>query len=241
MRFTSLIRKAIEFATERRGAIELPAAQSPVAEPCKEPLNTDGAEMPYRNHPLRVFTTLREVGQIEDPEVLSAGLLHDIIEETATTPQELEQKFGKNVARLVLELSDDKALSPVEQRQRRLECMEHLSREAALICLADKLNNVQDVVDYPPATWSSQQRLNYIEWTKSLFRSRPSFYRESPELSRLFEQTVERALRDVFSANVSPVHPYSDVFRSSSTFYCGRPSPYFRMLVNTRAGEIKLP
>ena len=65
---------------------------------------------PYINHPLAVAETLSEVGGVTDTDILSAALLHDTVEDTGTTLEELEDVFGLAVCKLVEEVSDDKDL-----------------------------------------------------------------------------------------------------------------------------------
>ena len=71
---------------------------------------------PYIEHPLEVASLLAAEGGITDPEVLAAGVLHDTVEDTATTPADLVAAFGDRVASLVAEVTDDKSL-PKEERK----------------------------------------------------------------------------------------------------------------------------
>ena len=65
---------------------------------------------PYINHPIAVANVLANEAGIADPTILAAALLHDTIEDTATTPQELESEFGATIAAVVAEVTDDKSL-----------------------------------------------------------------------------------------------------------------------------------
>jgi len=58
---------------------------------------------PYIDHPVSVAQVLAEFGGIDDPQILAAALLHDTLEDTNTTPEELRETFGKKVCRIVEE------------------------------------------------------------------------------------------------------------------------------------------
>ena len=73
-------------------------------------------ESPYINHPIEVATILATRGRITDLSILLAAVLHDTIEDTKTSPEELEAQFGSEVRALVLEVTDDKR-RPKAQRK----------------------------------------------------------------------------------------------------------------------------
>lgn len=77
--------------------------------------------------------------------VLQAALLHDTVEDTDTSPAELEAKFGPIVARIVQEVTDDKSLPKQERKRQQVEHAPHCSRQAKLVKLADKLYNLRDL------------------------------------------------------------------------------------------------
>jgi len=121
---------------------------------------------PYINHPLGVANILANVGSVIDPTTLVAALLHDTIEDTCTTADELETIFGREVRLLVEEVSDDKSLPKEVRKRLQIEHAAHLSPPAKLIKLGDKISNVIDVVDNPPAEWSLDRRREYLDWTE---------------------------------------------------------------------------
>jgi guanosine-3',5'-bis(diphosphate) 3'-pyrophosphohydrolase len=104
----------------------------------------DAEASPYINHPIALAELLAFVG-IEDLEVLQAALLHDTVEDTDTSFQELEERFGKAVADIVQEVTDDKALPKGERKRLQVEHAAQLSREAKLVKLADKICNLRDI------------------------------------------------------------------------------------------------
>lgn len=119
---------------------------------------------PYVNHPLQVAHVLAEQGGVTDPDVLCAALLHDTVEDTATTADELESAFGPAVTAMVLEVTDDKSLEKLERKAAQIEHAPHLSPGAKLVKLADKICNLRDVLASPPAGWSLERRQAYFEW-----------------------------------------------------------------------------
>ena len=105
---------------------------------------------PYINHPLEVAERLNRIGGIDDVDVLAAAILHDTIEDTKTTAEELATHFGTSVRDLVLEVTDDKTLRKEVRKQLQIDHSPHLSDGAKLIKLADKICNLRDVSDSPP-------------------------------------------------------------------------------------------
>jgi len=105
-------------------------------------------------------------GGVSDVEVLCAALLHDTVEDTATTPEELVDTFGARVARIVAEVTDDKALNKADRKRLQVENAAHLSPEAKLVKLADKICNLRDVAERPPAGWDLARRREYFDWAK---------------------------------------------------------------------------
>jgi guanosine-3',5'-bis(diphosphate) 3'-pyrophosphohydrolase len=128
----------------------------------------DEEASPYINHPIALTRVLKVEAGVSDLDVLSAALLHDTIEDTETTHEELAREFGARIAGIVAEVSDDTTL-PKEQRKRlQVEHAPSLSREAKLVKLADKICNVRDMVDAPPAHWPLARRQEYFDWAKDV-------------------------------------------------------------------------
>jgi guanosine-3',5'-bis(diphosphate) 3'-pyrophosphohydrolase len=126
----------------------------------------DPAASPYINHPIALADVLVNEGGVTDAEVLCAALLHDTVEDTDTTHEELANAFGSRVARIVAEVTDDKALSKSERKRLQVEHAAHLSPEAKLVKLADKICNLRDVAERPPASWDLARRREYFDWAK---------------------------------------------------------------------------
>jgi guanosine-3',5'-bis(diphosphate) 3'-pyrophosphohydrolase len=96
--------------------------------------------------------------------MLQGAFLHDTLEDTETTSQELQKHFGKQVTSLVEELTDDKTLPQKERKRRQVDHAPHLSVEAKQIKLADKICNICDVTERDPAGWSVERKREYLDW-----------------------------------------------------------------------------
>jgi guanosine-3',5'-bis(diphosphate) 3'-pyrophosphohydrolase len=107
---------------------------------------------------------LWRVGEVRDLSVIVAGLLHDTVEDTDTTPGEIEALFGDQIRALVEEVTDDKSLEKAERKRLQIEHAPYLSRGAKQIKLADKIANIYDVAFAPPPDWQIQRRIEYLSW-----------------------------------------------------------------------------
>jgi guanosine-3',5'-bis(diphosphate) 3'-pyrophosphohydrolase len=103
-----------------------------------------GRDRPYIEHPLRVAALLREAGF--DEEVIAAALLHDVVEDSEMSIEEVAKAFGARVAELVGALTEEGTIEPYEHRKDAHRAqVEAAGRDAAAIYAADKLSNVRHV------------------------------------------------------------------------------------------------
>lgn len=128
----------------------------------------DRAQTPYINHPLQVFDLLVRIGGIRDTYILVAAILHDTIEDTETTADEIRELFGDVVLGYVLELSDDKTLSQADRKRLQVENASHKSYGAKLIKTGDKISNTGELDTNPPMGWDIARRLGYIDWAEQV-------------------------------------------------------------------------
>jgi guanosine-3',5'-bis(diphosphate) 3'-pyrophosphohydrolase len=126
----------------------------------------DAEASPYINHPIALAEVLAAEGGVTDIEVLAAALLHDTIEDTATTGEELVREFGGRIAGMVAEVTDDTRLPKADRKRLQIEHAAGLSAGAKLVKLADKICNLRDVAERPPAKWDLQRRREYFDWAK---------------------------------------------------------------------------
>lgn len=124
----------------------------------------DAEASPYINHPLTLADILVNEGGISDVRVVASALLHDTIEDTETSVEELEAEFGVEVAATVAEVTDDKRLQKDERKRRQVTTAASKSHAAKLVKLADKISNVRDVAASPPADWDVERRQEYFDW-----------------------------------------------------------------------------
>lgn len=125
----------------------------------------DAEASPYINHPIQLAYILVQA-DVEDPVVLAAALLHDTLEDTETTLEELQIVFGYEIAGIVDECSDDKNLGKLARKQAQVDRASNISGRAKLVKLADKIANVNDLNDAPPAGWSLERKREYFDWAK---------------------------------------------------------------------------
>ena len=150
----------------------------------------DAEASPYINHPIAVAHVLATEGAVTDVRVLAAAILHDTVEDTETTFAELEERFGAMVAALVRELSDDKSLPKQERKRLQVRHAAAASPGAKQIKLGDKICNVRDITDTPPADWPSARRLEYLDWAAQVVDACRG---ANPRLEAVFDAAVAGA------------------------------------------------
>ena len=147
---------------------------------------------PYINHPIEVAELLARVGGVTDIVTLQGAILHDTIEDTQTTPEELEDAFGAAVRAVVEEVTDDKTLHKLDRKRLQIEHAPELSERAKHIKLADKIANVRSVTFAPPAKWPLARRLEYLDWTEQVVGGIRGC---NPDLERLYSELLDEGRR----------------------------------------------
>ncbi|MCX6080113.1 MAG: HD domain-containing protein [Chloroflexi bacterium] len=123
---------------------------------------------PYINHPIEVTQWLWDVGGIRDSTTLISAVLHDTLEDTQTTKEEITLNFGDMVLAVVLEVTDDKSLPKLVRKKLQIEHAPNMSFHAKLIKLADKSCNLSDLILSPPSLWNLERKKNYLRWTEEV-------------------------------------------------------------------------
>jgi len=149
---TGLILKAFRFAAEKHN----------------DQRRKDAKASPYINHLIGVAETLWSVGGVRDSALLVAAILHDTIEDTDTTSEEVKIEFGEEVLSLVLEVTDDKSLPKETRKQLQVEHAPHKSEKAKQLKLADKINNIRDIIQSPPESWTLERQQEYLLWSEKV-------------------------------------------------------------------------
>jgi len=152
----------------------------------------DAEASPYINHPLSVAYVLAHDGGVQDESLLVAALLHDTVEDTETTPDELEQAFGPTVRGIVDEVTDDKSLRKKERKALQIEHARGASPAAKQLKIADKICNIRDIVDSPPADWSESRKAEYLSWTEQVVQGCRGV---NPALDAVYDRAIEEARR----------------------------------------------
>lgn len=120
--------------------------------------------VPYINHPIAVTKFLLDYLDNPDLVMLQSAILHDTLEDTKTTFEELKENFGEQVAHTVGELTDDMSLSYNTRKKLQVEHAGKLSYEAGCIKIADKFCNVHDLL-YTTIGWPRSRKILYINWS----------------------------------------------------------------------------
>jgi len=144
---------------------------------------------PYINHPIAVANVLANEAGILDAVVLAAALLHDTIEDTDTTSEELNAAFGPEITGVVVEVTDDKSLDKEVRKRMQIEHAGSLSRQAQFVKLADKICNVRDMNRSPPVDWPHERRAEYCAWAKKVVDEMRGI---SSNLEQLFDAEYAR-------------------------------------------------
>ncbi len=144
----TLLTRAFAFAAHRHGGQRRNAA----------------VEEPYLNHLTEVANLLAYATDGGDLVLVCAGVLHDSLEDTETTDEELRTLFGPDIADLVREVTDPPGQDESERRQRQVMHAPTLSPKAKLLKVADKTSNIRERIAHRPAALSDEQLRDYIEW-----------------------------------------------------------------------------
>ncbi len=164
-----LILKAMEFAATKH----------------RDQRRKDADATPYINHPIELARLLTNEAKITDVDVIVAAILHDTVEDTETSYAELKRVFGKPIADIVAEVSDDKSLSSPVRKQQQIARAANSSDKAKLVKLADKICNLNDMEKHPPMDWDLQRRREYYDWAKLVIDQLRGI---NTDLEQLFDQ-----------------------------------------------------
>ena len=149
----------------------------------------DAEASPYINHPIALANVLANEGGVDDDIVLAAAILHDTIEDTETTADELLSRFGDAITAIVLEVTDDKDLPKAERKRLQVEHAPHISHGAKLVKLADKICNLRDMAASPPAKWTLERKQAYFDWAKAVVDGLRGAH---PVLEQAFDESLRR-------------------------------------------------
>jgi guanosine-3',5'-bis(diphosphate) 3'-pyrophosphohydrolase len=155
----------------------------------KDQRRKDVETSPYINHPISLASILCNEGHVTDIDVICGALLHDTVEDTDTSPLELEEAFGPEIRDIVMDVTDDTSLSRAERKRLQIEHAAGISDQAKLVKLADKTSNLRDVAHNPPPDWSLQRRQAYFDWAKQVVERIRGVHRE---LEAVFDEAYAK-------------------------------------------------
>lgn len=145
---------------------------------------------PYINHPISLANILCNEANVTDINVICGALLHDTIEDTETTKEELVNEFGQDICDVVLDVTDDKSIEDKQERKRlQIEHASHISTPAKLVKLADKISNLRDVANDPPKDWSVERKREYFDWAKQVIDQLKGVH---PGLEAIFDEAYSQ-------------------------------------------------
>lgn len=150
----------------------------------------DDGVTPYGVHPVRVTEHLRRIAGEKDENALVAAILHDTIEDTDVDYDDVAAEFGDDVASIVAELSVDKRLPKAKRRAGMIEHLPQMSERAKRIKLADRLDNVVDLIN---SKGRREKRARYIDETERILQALAG---ACEPLERSLKQALQR-LRDM--------------------------------------------
>ena len=157
---------------------------------------------PYINHLTDVTVRLARSLHGEDTDLLIAGMLHDTVEDTAITRDDLAARFGATVADLVIEVTDDESIEKAERKKRQIEEAPTLSTGAKMIKLADKTSNVMSLITSPPSEWDLQRLADYVDWAEAVIAG-------CRGIDGILEQDFDRAA-ELARKSIAERHPLKE-------------------------------
>jgi guanosine-3',5'-bis(diphosphate) 3'-pyrophosphohydrolase len=149
----------------------------------------DAEASAYINHPIALAHLLASEAGVTDRTVLAAALLHDTVEDTETTADELVAVFGAKIASTVMEVTDDTTLPKAERKRQQIVQAARISGPAKLVKLADKIANLRDINASPPAGWTLERKREYFDWAKQVIDELRGVH---PRLEALFDAEHSR-------------------------------------------------
>ena len=173
--------KALEFASHRHRAQRRKGTR----------------KIPYINHPIQVASLLVNEGGETDTVLLTAAILHDVIEDTVESVEErnelmaeIKEIFGEEILSLTMEVTDDKTLEKKVRKQLQIEHANHISVRAKKLKIADKITNLRDIILDPPDWWTHERILEYMNWSERVVTGLKGV---NPELEKIFYDTLAEA------------------------------------------------
>ena len=169
----------------------------------------------YIVHPAAVCKILSDSG-VTDVEILCGALLHDTVEDTQTTFEELEEKFGPKITQYVRELTDDKSLDKISRKKSHLAEAYVESKGAQMINLADRINNCESLIESCPMSLGPHKKAQgYIVWSKKIADAVKG---TNPNLDKRFEDLLTKNIH-MEDGSECPALPDGDLDVALEEYY----------------------
>lgn len=148
------------------------------------------AKEPYINHLAEVALLLTQATDGKSAALVAAGWLHDTVEDTGATREDIETLFGAEVAGFVLEVTDDKRLPKAERKRLQVVNAPKKSAGAKQLKMADKISNLRSLMLSPPDHWERERLLDYVDWSSKVVEGCRGV---NAILDRMFDETLSTA------------------------------------------------
>lgn len=126
---------------------------------------------PYINHPIETLSIVSHTSGVTDFKTQAAAVLHDVLEDTSCTKEELIETFGNEIAQIVIEVTDDKTQTKLERKKNQAEKMKTASYPARIIKIADKISNCNSLLESLPEGWTKEDAMGYVAWSKDVVQN----------------------------------------------------------------------
>ena len=174
MNDTVLITRALRFAAERHSSQR----------------RKGQAKEPYVNHLAEVSELVADATEGKDVNLIAAALLHDTIEDTETSSDELVATFNNDIAQLVADVTDDKSLPKQDRKHLQVVNSRAQNMRVKLLKLADKTSNLRSLANSPPENWNTERKQAYIDWAIKVAAGLKGV---NPWLEERFDEALRRA------------------------------------------------
>ncbi len=144
---------------------------------------------PYVNHVTDVARILAEATGGEDIVLIIAALLHDTIEDQEVSHEQISGLFGIEVADLVQEVTDNMSIRKLERKLLQVANASRKSPRAKMLRIADKISNLNSILNDPPTHWDLNRKREYFEWAKQVVDGCRGV---NAKLEALFDGTYQR-------------------------------------------------
>ena len=173
-KFQASLAKGIKDRKLNEADIEkIERAVSYAAEKHAKQFRNNGRSTPYIVHPLGVAEYVMRIGDVYDVDIIIGALLHDVMDETTASYEEIGAYFGMDVVQYVQEMTPDPSLSAKEQQKQQIIQAQHQSKGATVIKLADKLHNMHTLMKDPSKGWTQDRLDHHFQWVQAVVNNLP--------------------------------------------------------------------